>query len=382
MQAAMPHIDLLAPGADLAGIERVLPQTHRGAAMSGDELLEMARELNSRGEAYALVTVVRAIAPTSAYLGAQAIVLPDGTLHGWIGGGCAKSVVIGAAQGAIESGEPKLVRISNDRIYPEDDVENYTMSCASNGSIELFIQPYSIRSALCVLGNTPAADEARFLAERLRIRLTDTPDEAPVVLVATQGQGDEDALEAALRSPAKQVLMIASRRKTEKLRAVMRMRGIDESQLARVQAPAGPDAGAKTPGEIALVAMVGVLALLRGRGRIAGIEECRGQDMGKPDPRTAPVAAATEGKFINPVCGMAVSTANPMHIETVRRRVLLLLLRRLQSHVPERSRKVCGDSARFRGWGSSVRSSALLLAAGRYTTVVLLGWMTVGMSPG
>lgn len=259
--------------------------------MTNDELPEKARELNGRGEAYALVTVVRAIAPTSAYLGAQAIVLADGTLHGWIGGGCAKSVVIGAAQRAIENGEPKLVRISNDRIYPEEDVEHYTMSCASNGSIELFIQPYSARSALCVLGSTPAADEARFLAERLRIRLTESPAGAPVILVATQGQGDEEALEAALRSPAEQVLMIASRRKAEKLRAVMRTRGIDESQLARLQAPAGPDAGAKTPGEIALVAIVAVLTLLRGR------------------------TAAVEEKFVNPVCGMAVSTANPLHIE-------------------------------------------------------------------
>ena len=59
--------------------------------MTNDELLEMARGLNARGEAYALVTVVRAIAPTSAFLGAQAIVLADGTLHGWIGGGCARS---------------------------------------------------------------------------------------------------------------------------------------------------------------------------------------------------------------------------------------------------------------------------------------------------
>jgi xanthine dehydrogenase accessory factor len=184
------------------------------------------------------------------------------------------------------------VRISNDHIYPEEDVEHYAMACASNGSIELFIQPYSVRSALCVMGSTPAADEARFLAQRLQIRLTESPAEAPVVLIATQGQGDEEALEAALRSPAKQVLMIASRRKAEKLRAVMRMRGIDESQLARLQAPAGPDAGAKTPGEIALVAIVGVLALLRGRSQVAA-----------------------EAKFINPVCGMAVSTANPMHIE-------------------------------------------------------------------
>jgi xanthine dehydrogenase accessory factor len=260
--------------------------------MTHEKLLEMARELNGRGEAYALVTVVRAVAPTSAYLGAQAIVLADGTLHGWIGGGCAKGVVISAAQGAIETGEPKLVRISNDHIYPEEDVEHYAMACASNGSIELFIQPYSVRSALCVMGSTPAADEARFLAERLQIRLTDTPAEAPVVLIATQGQGDEEALEAALRSPAKQVLMIASRRKAEKLRAVMRMRGVDEARLARLQAPAGPDAGAKTPGEIALVAIVGVLALLRGRSEVAA-----------------------EAKFINPVCGMAVSIANPMHIE-------------------------------------------------------------------
>jgi len=291
--------------------------------MTKDDIPEMARELNGRGEAYALVTVVRAVAPTSAYLGAQAIVLADGTLRGWIGGGCAKSVVISAAQSAIENGEPKLVRISNDRIYPEEDVEHYRMSCASNGSIELFIQPYSARSALCVLGNSPAADEARFLAERLRIRLTDTPQEAPVVLVATQGQGDEEALEAALRSPAKQILMIASRRKAEKLRSVMRMRGIEESQFARLQAPAGPDAGAKTPGEIALVAIVGVLALLRGRCLGPGIAmqvrqevtQINGQAGSPSEFRTAPATATAEGKFINPVCGMAVSTASPMHVE-------------------------------------------------------------------
>lgn len=272
-----------------------------------DELLEMARDLNARREPYALVTVVRAVAPTSAYLGAQAIVLADGTLHGWIGGGCAKGVVVGAAQEAIARGEPKLVRISNDQLQSEADIEQHSMSCASNGTIELFIQPYSSRSALCVLGSTPAADEARFLAERLRIRLAEVPDEAPVVLVATQGQGDEEALERALKSSAAHVLMIASRRKADRLRAVMRMRGIDEERLAGLTAPAGPDAGAKTPGEIAMVAIVGVLALLRGRA----------QQVPAPAPIAHPaVAAATPAaKFINPVCGMAVDIAAPKHIE-------------------------------------------------------------------
>jgi xanthine dehydrogenase accessory factor len=253
--------------------------------------------------------VVRAVAPTSAYLGAQAIVLADGTLHGWIGGGCARSVVIGAAQGAIDAGEPKLVRISNDRIQSAEDIEQHAMGCASNGTIELFIQPRSARSALCVLGDTPAADEARFLAQRLNIGLADTPDQAPIVLVATQGQGDEAALERALQSPATHVLMIASSRKAEKLRAAMRMRGIDESRLARLAAPAGPDAGARTPGEIAVVSIVGVLALLRGRSA------ARSDDQSRKNEESVPAPAAGD-KFINPVCGVAVSTINPMHVES------------------------------------------------------------------
>lgn len=282
--------------------------------MANDSVLDQARELSAAGTAFALVTVVRAIAPTSAYVGAQAIVLADGTLHGWIGGGCAKDVVIGAAQNVLRAGQPRLVRISNEALLPESDVEQFAMACASNGTIELFIQPHGARRELCVLGSTPAADEARFLAQRLRIGLTDTPAQAAIVLVATQGQGDEGALESALRSQATQVLMISSPRKTERLRSVMRQRGVDEAQLARLHAPAGPDAGAKTPQEIALVAMAGVLAGLRGR------------TLAPPQPtavrvNTAPAIPlqpppASTASFINPVCGMAVSTTNPKHVET------------------------------------------------------------------
>ena len=47
--------------------------------MTHDELLDLARELTARREPHALITVVRAVAPTSAYVGAQAIVLADGT---------------------------------------------------------------------------------------------------------------------------------------------------------------------------------------------------------------------------------------------------------------------------------------------------------------
>lgn len=286
--------------------------------MTNDELLDLARALNERDQPYALVTVVRAIAPTSAFVGAQAIVLADGTLHGWIGGGCAQGVVVEAAQAAIAAGGPKLVRISNDRVHGEDDVEQHTMSCASNGTIELFVQPHSARSVLCVLGETPAAEEARFLAQRLGMRLASAPADVPVVLVATQGQGDEAALESALRGRARHVLMIASRRKAERLRALMRTRGIAEERLACLVAPAGPDAGAKAPNEIALVAIVAVLAALR--GRLAAAAACA---PAKVTLAAAPAlasasaqAAAPQGMFVNPVCGIAVSMANPKHVVT------------------------------------------------------------------
>ena len=202
------------------------------------------------------------------------------------------------------------------------------MSCASNGTIELFIHPQSARSVLCVLGTTPAALEARFLADRMGIRLADAPGEVPVVLVATQGHGDEDALEGALASPASHVLLIASRRKAERLREVMRTRGITDAQLARLQAPAGPDACAKTPTEIALVAMVGVLAALRGPRSdvVAAVDAATltpAQETDASARSVAPPAAADTSAvdprraatFVNPVCGIAVSVASPKHVE-------------------------------------------------------------------
>ena len=77
-----------------------------------------------------------------------------------------------------------------------------------------------------------------------------------------------------------------------------------------------PDAGAKTPSEIALVAMTGVLAALRGR---APGDEAREADdaaaSSSPHPNRV-LGAQAAGTFINPVCGMAVSTVTPMHVET------------------------------------------------------------------
>jgi xanthine dehydrogenase accessory factor len=279
--------------------------------MTNRELLEMASELNDRGECFALVTVVRVISPTSAYPGAQAIVLADGTLHGWIGGGCAKSVVVSAAREALHAGAPKLVRITNEGRAVDAGVELHNMPCASNGEIELFIHPQAPAPLMLILGTTPAADAARTLAEKAGFRVTGEAQQggAPeIALVATQGDGEEAALEAALASSASRVLMIASARKAKKLREVMRMRGISEARLADLEAPAGPDIGATTPAEIALAAVAGAVAARRA-------VSLKPKIVAEPLSASSSTAAeATDTAYRNPVCGLAVDPSNALHV--------------------------------------------------------------------
>ena len=52
-------------------------------------------------------TVVRAQPPTSAHPGDEAILLPDGTIEGFVGGQCAQNSVRKAALGALADGRER-----------------------------------------------------------------------------------------------------------------------------------------------------------------------------------------------------------------------------------------------------------------------------------
>lgn len=297
-------------------------------------LLQLERRLIDAGEPFAVVTVIRAAPPTSTHVGAQALVENDGMLHGWIGGGCSRAIVIDAARDAIRSGQPKRVRISNEPGAPDAEVEAHAMPCASNGSLELFIQPTVPAPLVVVFGATPAAQEACVLARRMGLRAA-MAAEAPggarfdanaltrmapaLTLVATQGDGDEDALETALRSSASAVLLIASRRKAERLRDTMRLRGIDEARLAALHAPAGPPIHAHTPQEIALGAVAGLVAL---RHELAAGQASAAPQIADPAVTTESVPPlppcerldVQSGRYVNPVCGMQVEIATAKHV--------------------------------------------------------------------
>lgn len=298
-----------------------------GAAimMDSDAVLERALALKQAGKPFVLATVVQSRVPASAKAGAKAIVEPDGTIHGWIGGGCAQPAVVQVAKRALAEGRPYLVRISpsGEEIAVEGVVE-YSMACHSGGSLDIFIEPVLPRPRVLILGGSataqaladlaaragfavsaaaPGAGPAEFPgAEQVLERFDAGPVNASLVVVATQGKGDEEALEAALATSAPYITMVASRRKAAKLKQYLRERGHDAARVEAIVAPAGLDIGAVTPGEIA-VSILG--ALIKARRDMA---KAQGPPAGEPGPQASAA--------IDPICGMRIDPRTAEHSAT------------------------------------------------------------------
>ena len=131
-----------------------------------DTFFEQASRLRAAGEPFALATVVACQRPTAAYPGAKALIKADGTLTGWVGGSCAQPTVIQEALKALADGQARLLRISPELQHstvPQEGVYDFVMTCASQGALEIFVEPFLPRPELLVIGETPVAQAlARF----------------------------------------------------------------------------------------------------------------------------------------------------------------------------------------------------------------------------
>src|SRR5258707_15732928 len=103
-----------------------------------DQFLNKASELLAKGEPFAVAEAVRYLSPISGKVGDKAIVFADGTVWGWIGGGCAQPVGIKAALKALKDGRPRLVRISPSSSQ-EVGIGAYNLTCHSGGALAVYI---------------------------------------------------------------------------------------------------------------------------------------------------------------------------------------------------------------------------------------------------
>jgi xanthine dehydrogenase accessory factor len=217
-----------------------------------------AAELSRAGVPFVEATVVRCASPTSARPGDRAVVLGDGTIEGFVGGVCADATVRLQALRCLETGEAVLLRIlPGEEDGPSDEEGAVVVSnpCLSGGALELFLEPRLPPPRVAVAGESPVARALVELCGPLGFQarlgaLARSGDFAAVV--ASLGDGDEDALRAGLEAGCEYVGLVASRARAPGVLDAVRDAGVPEEQLGRVRTPAGLDIGARTHEEIAL----------------------------------------------------------------------------------------------------------------------------------
>ncbi|MEM7301996.1 MAG: XdhC/CoxI family protein [Pseudomonadota bacterium] len=289
------------------------------------DIHHLASDLKDKGSAFAIATVVRTVSVTSAKAGAKAIILENGTITGgWIGGGCARSAVLKAAQDALSDGTPRLISVQPEDLLEEqgvaagderDGVEFARNLCPSQGSMDIFVEAVRPKPELVIFGSSPVAVALAGLAKPLGYSViasavkgdpaipeadvfTENFAIAPTnahrfIVVSTQGRGDGSALKSALTSNADFVAFVGSFKKAASLKQKLIDEGMPAAQFDNLKAPAGLDIKAITPEEIAL----SILAEITQRRRA-------GETIGNASIDTSenPSSTAQEGRlFSGPV---------------------------------------------------------------------------------
>ncbi len=229
----------------------------------------------AEGKKSALALIVECVGSSPQKEGAKMLVREDGTIVGTLGGGCLEEEVRQVCLAAIQEGTPTTISV-------ELTEREGGMVCG--GRVLVYIEPVRPEPRLVILGAghvgrslarsaahagfrvTVVDDRAEHAAAELfpdAERILVAPfvsalegagiDDNTYLLVATRGHlQDFDAVAAALRTPARYVGLVGSRRKKKLLAEELERRGFDAAARARVVTPAGLSIGSVTPEEIAV----------------------------------------------------------------------------------------------------------------------------------
>ncbi len=285
-----------------------------------DDIAETVVDLRRRRQSFAVATIVRAERPSSSKPGDKAIISPDGTLNGWIGGSCAHDIVVRNALESLEEGVPRFLTLSSasPAEAKRQGVIDVPMQCYSGGVLDVFIEPDLPKPHMVVVGYETVARALVRISKTLQFHVTVvdplvTKESVPeadeivnqlnlsalpltgevLIVIATHGRYDEEALEQAVQTTASYIALVASPKRAGVILQQLRDRGLAEGALAAVKSPAGLDIGAQGAEEIAL-SIVAEIVQERRAGKL----------------KRTPVVAAPPSEAIDPICRMTVAIAD------------------------------------------------------------------------
>jgi xanthine dehydrogenase accessory factor len=252
-------------------------------------------------EPFVQATVVRIEGSSLGKPGFKTVISGNGeTLYGSLGGSCPESAIANAAQKALRTGSPKVVKVYMENVenavdativsQTEDEVHVET-NCG--GMMEVYVEPYLPQQRLFLIGQGGKDDVENALIKFGKALdfevividhaplLTEEPDMlvkdldydltkldivgADSVVVLTKGERDFEVLEALSKFRPRFIGVVASKQRAIEDAEGLKRRGVPEEFVQIIRAPVGADIGAVTPAEIALSIVSDIVATNHGK---------------------------------------------------------------------------------------------------------------------
>ena len=292
--------------------------------------IDKINEYKNSAEAYALAIIVRRKIPSSGKPGDKAIITADGQIHGWIGGGCTRGIVLKEALLSIKERKPRFVSISPSKTAGADEhTKIYAMTCQSGGEVELYIEPVLPKPQLVIFGTSHIAKALAKVAKAIDYRVDVVMSSADknvfpevdsvigikdldvsqikssaYIVVCTQGEGDAEALQKALSIGSSYLSFVASRKKANSIYTEIREMGATFDQLKTIKTPAGLDIGAKMPAEVAISIIAEIIKHYRDVDEVSPSKEEHKEE----------IILTNKDFFMNPVCNIPVQKSTAKHV--------------------------------------------------------------------
>jgi xanthine dehydrogenase accessory factor len=252
------------------------------------DLFEEIVKMRRAGQRGALATIVHTNGSIPSYESSRMLVREDGSLVGTIGGGCVEAEVWAAAKEVMDKEAPRKM------VFNLNNEATYDNGLICGGTVEIFVEPILPQPMLHLFGGghvsmalAKAAASAGFgivlvddreafanlqrfpMAQEVFTSYEDAfskiqPNASSYLVIVTRGhKEDMRVLAWAVRTNARYIGMIGSKRKVLSVYKALEQEGFRAEEMERVFAPMGLDIGALSPEEIAISIVAELIAVRR-----------------------------------------------------------------------------------------------------------------------
>ena len=252
------------------------------------DLFEEVVKMRRAGRRGALATIVHTNGSIPSYESSRMLVREDGSIAGTIGGGCVEAEVWAAAKEVMQKEAPRKM------VFNLNNEASYDNGLICGGTLEVFVEPILPQPTLYLFGGGHVsmavanaasaagfgvgvvddreafANAARFpMALEIHTSYEDafakiSPNAASYLLIVTRGhKEDMRVLAWAVRTEARYIGMIGSKRKVLSVYKALENDGYKPEEFERVFAPMGLEIGALSPEEIAVSIVAELIAVRR-----------------------------------------------------------------------------------------------------------------------